>query len=120
MILNKFCLLNSLLKTICTTFNDGNRLLFKLSVIATLFISSFSVGYAQETIRLWEGKAPGSEAWDYQESITSIPGRGMNIRNVVDPSMTVFLPEPSVANSMAVIVCPGGGFRGLSRRRSGG
>ena len=38
----------------------------------------------------------------------------MIIRNVVDPSMSVYLPEPSVANGMAVIVCPGGAFRVLN------
>ena len=31
---------------------------------------------AQETIRLWEGKAPGSENWDYQEKTSSFPGGG--------------------------------------------
>lgn len=36
------------------------------------------------------------------------------VRNVVDPSMTVYLPEPSMSNGIAVVVCPGGAFRALS------
>ncbi len=34
--------------------------------------------------------------------------------NVVEPSLTVFSPEPAVANGTAIIVCPGGGFHFLA------
>jgi acetyl esterase/lipase len=37
-----------------------------------------------------------------------------SIRNVVRPTLTVFLPESAQANGTAVIVCPGGGFHFLS------
>ena len=37
-----------------------------------------------------------------------------NIRNVVNPTLTPVLPDPAKANGVAVIVAPGGGFRGLS------
>ena len=33
------------------------------------------------------------------------------VRNVVTPTLTVFLPEPAKATGTAVVVCPGGGFR---------
>ena len=81
-------------------------ILFSLSVILSVS--------AQETIHLWEGKAPGSENWDYQEKISSFPGGGSIVQNVVDPTFTVYLPDSSVANGAAVIVCPGGAFRMLS------
>jgi acetyl esterase/lipase len=37
-----------------------------------------------------------------------------NIRNVVNPTLTPVLPDPAKATGVAVIVAPGGGFRGLS------
>jgi acetyl esterase/lipase len=38
----------------------------------------------------------------------------MIVRNVSEPSLTVFLPDPAKANGTAVIVAPGGGFMMLS------
>jgi len=73
-----------------------------------------SSGNAQETIPLWEGKAPGSENWDYQEKTSSFPGGGSIVQNVVNPTITAYLPDPSMANGAAIIVCPGGAFRILS------
>ena len=87
--------------------------------ICLLFLSALNARHAesqvpsQETIRLWEGKAPGSESWDYEETTASFGGGRTIIRNVVDPTLTVFLPEPSQANGAAIIVCPGGALRFL-------
>lgn len=94
-----------------------NRI-FRIKSIALLIALSilciaFSVS-AQETIRLWEGKAPGSEEWNWKETTSSYAGGGSVIRNVVDPTLTVYPPDRSNANGAAVIVCPGGAFRVLS------
>jgi dienelactone hydrolase len=86
----------------------------RLIVTGSLFIWTCLSGYAQEEIRLWEGKAPGSEKWTHREISTSSASGIVMIRDVVDPSMTVYLPEPSTSNSIAVVVCPGGAFRALS------
>ncbi len=80
--------------------------------LSTLCIT-FSLS-AQETIRLWEGKAPGSEEWDWEETSSTFPGGGSIVRNVVDPTLTIYLPDRTNANGAAVIVCPGGAFRVLS------
>jgi dienelactone hydrolase len=97
-----------------TILTGGTQMFCRLFIIGALIIGTFSSGYAQEILPLWEGKAPGSEGWDYQEVSSSFPGGGTIIRNVVDPSVTVYLPEPAKANGMAVVVCPGGAFRMLS------
>lgn len=93
-----------------------NKILLKaiyLFFIVAIMIAFSSIGYAQETIRLWKGKAPGSESWDYEETTASFgPGRTV-IRNVVNPTLTVFLPDPARASGAAVIVCPGGALRFL-------
>jgi acetyl esterase/lipase len=44
---------------------------------------------------------------------------GPLIRNVTQPTLTAFLPNPSTANGTAVIVCPGGGFHFLSWESEG-
>ena len=65
-------------------------------ILVMLFIMCviFS-GNAQETIQLWEGKAPGSENWDHKEKTSSFPGGGSIVQNVVDPTITAYLPDPS-------------------------
>jgi acetyl esterase/lipase len=63
------------------------------------------------TIRLWPGKAPGSEDWTYNERVTEGPGGAKTYYNVVDPTLTVYLPESQKANGAAIIVCPGGAMR---------
>jgi acetyl esterase/lipase len=67
-----------------------------------------------EAINIWEGKAPGSEDWNYIETIIEGPSGLKSIQNVVYPTITPYLPNPEIANGTSVLVCPGGGFRGLS------
>jgi dienelactone hydrolase len=94
-------------------------MLSRLIVSGALLIGTCFSGYAQEEIRLWEGKAPGSEKWTHQEVSTSSANGIVIIRDVVDPSMTAYLPEPSTSNGIAVVVCPGGAFRALSWESEG-
>ena len=75
---------------------------------------------AQEAIiNLYDGPAPGSENWtqkeyryEYQSPIWH--EKNVALFNVVEPTLTVFLPDPQKANGLAMIVCPGGGFTALS------
>lgn len=41
------------------------------------------------------------------------------VRNVSEPSLTVFRPDPARANGVGVIVCPGGGWRILAWEHEG-
>jgi hypothetical protein len=61
------------------------------------------------------GPAPGSEDWNYPETVTLQPSdSARSITNVTRPALTIFLPEASLANGTAIIICPSGGFRWLS------
>src|SRR5579863_6787696 len=64
---------------------------------------------APQVIHLWENGAPGFE------SRKDIPEQAQDywVRNVNNPSITVFLPPKDKANGTAVIIAPGGGFREL-------
>jgi hypothetical protein len=69
---------------------------------------------AAEELRLWPGKAPGSEDWSEPEEIITSASGSRSIINVSDPTMTVHLPDASKANGTAVLVIPGSGMRMLS------
>jgi len=78
-----------------------------------LFFITCSLFAQQTVVKLYDGVAPGSENWTQKEVEYSQYGRKM-VRNVVNPSLTVFLPEESKTTGAAVIVAPGGGFCWLS------
>jgi acetyl esterase/lipase len=62
-----------------------------------------------QTISLWPNGAPGFE------SRKDIPEQAASywVKNINNPSLTVFLPPKEKANGAAVVICPGGGFREL-------
>ena len=64
---------------------------------------------ARLVVSLWPNGAPGFEARkDIPEQAASYW-----VKNVNNPSLTVFLPPKEKATGAAVILCPGGGFREL-------
>ncbi len=77
--------------------------------------------FAQDrVVRLYEGRAPGSQSWYWEEAETA--GSGFNtplVYNVVDPTLAVFLPDPQLATGAAMIVAPGGAFHILSIANEG-
>jgi acetyl esterase/lipase len=82
-----------------------------------VILSSLSINArAQDkVIRLYDGPAPGSENWTQTEQVNT--NNLWNVRvvfNVVNPTLTVFQPDPGTANGTAVVICPGGGFFALS------
>jgi acetyl esterase/lipase len=67
----------------------------------------------EQIISLWPGVAPGSESWTHQEVEYRGERNQQMMGNVVTPTLTAFLPDPSKATDTAIIVAPGGGFRFL-------
>jgi dienelactone hydrolase len=89
--------------------------------ITLLFLLALmcNMTFAQEEIRLYEGAAPGSENWTQKETTLEYRSQiwdetNVVVLNVVDPTLTIFLPDPRKATGTAMIVCPGGGFSALS------
>ena len=60
-------------------------------------------------IPLWKDGAPGSEARRNEPE----QAKDWWVKNIHNPSITVFLPPTDKATGAAVIVCPGGGHREL-------
>jgi len=62
-----------------------------------------------DTIYLWPHGAPGFEDRRNEPEVA----KDYWVRNVHNPSLTVFLPPKDKATGAAVVICPGGGHREL-------
>ena len=83
-----------------------------------VFISSLNCGiYAQKVIALYEGQVPNSKPTTLSDTALVFPmgkDTGHVIIRVIQPELTIYLPEKSKATGIAVIICPGGGYSGLA------
>ncbi|MBD0288445.1 MAG: alpha/beta hydrolase fold domain-containing protein [Flavisolibacter sp.] len=91
------------------------------SFITTLFILSVFVTLpAQKVIPLYPGKPPGSERWNWEEKeSTKNLFNTRVVYNVVQPTLTAYLPAGGIQTGTAVIVAPGGAFHTLSIESEG-
>jgi|GEM_PF-55517 len=93
----------------------------RFTVLLALSLTACTIALAQDrVVPLYEGPAPGSSSWDWQESESL--KNGWNTRvvyNVTQPTLSVFLPEAGKANGTSVVICPGGAFRALSIESEG-
>ncbi len=95
--------------------------IFSVSFLAVIFAVS-AIAWSDtvaskdpEPVPIWKGGAPGSDSahWpraDYREE-WEIPGEVLT--GVTEPTVQVFLPQPSASTGVAVVICPGGGYRNL-------
>ena len=84
------------------------KYIYKL--LFTLLLPVFSLAQSQpQVIPLWEKGAPGFE------NRKDIPEQAQDywVKNINNPSVTVFRPSKEKANGCAVVVAPGGGFHEL-------
>ena len=84
-----------------------------LLLIATVLFTVSSASAQNQEIRLWQGKAPGSESWSVAETVTKSPSGDRTVTNVSDPTLTVFLPDPARSTGASVVIAPGGALRAL-------
>jgi acetyl esterase/lipase len=61
----------------------------------------------QQVIHLWPNGAPGFESRKNEPELA----KDYWVRNIHNPSVTVFTPPKDKANGGAIVVCPGGGHR---------
>src|SRR5882757_946918 len=72
-----------------------------------LFALPFGVKAQNTVIPLWPKGAPGFENRRNEPE----QAKDYWVKNIHNPSLTVFLPSKDKANGAAVVVCPGGGHR---------
>lgn len=91
-----------------------------LSLIIVLCIANSFLNAQQQVIPLYQGVAPGSEEWSWNEAENDHNAWNTEVvYNVSKPTLTVFTPDAATANGTAIIICPGGGFYGLSINSEG-
>ncbi|MFS8137102.1 MAG: alpha/beta hydrolase [Thermomonas sp.] len=74
---------------------------------------------AQRVVKLWPGIAPGSERWKQQEVVVDNTPVGTVAINVVTPTLTAYLPEPTAATGLGIIIAPGGYCMALALSQGG-
>ena len=84
----------------------------RLKLIITIALLICNIGLVlaqQQTIELYDGAAPKSEKWTWNEKEFSDHNSKL-IYDVSHPSLEVFFPPDSLRNGTSIIICPGGGF----------
>lgn len=85
------------------------------------FLSSLLWAVDPKEIPLWPNGAPGSEGLTLKETVENVGKERVERRltNVINPTISVYVPESGKATGAAVIVAPGGGHRHLSYDNEG-
>jgi len=89
-----------------------------LVLLAALCFGNGMCLFAQSdslVIPLWKNGAPGFENRKNEPE----EAKDYWVKNINNPSLTVFFPPANVANGTAVLICPGGGFRLLVFKAEG-
>jgi acetyl esterase/lipase len=75
---------------------------------------------SRQVLPVWPGKPLGTQNTGLKESMMAVPHTNLHlVRNVTEPTLTVFLPKSGSAAKTAVIIAPGGGFRVLAIDQEG-
>lgn len=80
-------------------------------ILFIIFVVVAIVSNAQKVIPLYQGIAPGSESWNWEEKEIKVD-IGSIVMDVSHPSLTAYVPPNP--NGTAVIIAPGGAFHALA------
>jgi acetyl esterase/lipase len=92
-----------------------NKIRLALAIAALLASNSLLRAADFETIHLWTNGAPGFEDRRNEPE----QAQSYWVKNINNPSITVFLPPKDKANGAAVLIFPGGGHRELVYQAEG-
>lgn len=92
----------------------------KLPVLL-LILFALSASAQQKVIQLYNGAAPGSENWNWDQNESADNVFHSNVvYNVTHPTLTVYPADSTYTpTGTAVIICPGGGLQTLSIEHEG-
>lgn len=77
--------------------------------VALIVLSIASFAQDSVAISLWPNGAPGFESRKNEPE----QAKDWWVKNIHNPSLTVFLPPKEISTGAAVVICPGGGHREL-------
>ena len=87
--------------------------------ICLLAFAAVTLRAQNDVVMLYPNGAPGSEQWTQKETEYPVANGLKSVRNVVKPSITVYLASTATPAGTSVIIAPGGGFRWLSWNSEG-
>jgi len=85
------------------------------TLLLLLFCINIST-YSQTVVDLWDGDPPADNEITIAETLEN---NGTWYINVSKPTLTIYSPESSKNTGRAIVVCPGGGYSGLSFSNEG-
>jgi acetyl esterase/lipase len=90
--------------------------IINLNALGTFLMVMAAINaFGQQVVPLYEGKIPNSIESPNKEHEMS----GPYLVKVSQPTLTIYRPPAGSANGTAVIVCPGGGYTGLTIKMEG-
>lgn len=92
---------------------------FRKMCITAFSLLAASALSAQTTIPLYEGEVPNSISSPNEEKWVDRPGGDQWVTNVSIPTLTLYPVENRTEKTPAVVICPGGGYAGLSMSKEG-
>jgi endo-1,4-beta-xylanase len=95
----------------CGWGSDRLRRFSNALLIALLLAPSVSAAAGPEVVYLWPNGAPGSEGKSGEEIVRVTDEGERIVRNVHNPSLTLYLPSRQTTSGAAVVIAPGGGHR---------
>ena len=91
-----------------------------LMLLSATLLFTCTVSAQQKVIQLYQGAAPGSENWTWNEAENDNNAwKTKAVYNVSHPTLTVFAPDSMSSTGTAVIIAPGGAFHALSINSEG-
>ncbi|WP_240935668.1 hypothetical protein [Hymenobacter sp. HDW8] len=85
----------------------------KLLAVVLLCLAAQSVIAQVQTLPLYTGTIPNSKPSSVQETSTTLPNGGVRISNVVQPTLTVFLPPATKPTARASLFARAAAIRGF-------
>ncbi len=91
-----------------------NKFLFRSIVILTFCLPLLAKAQVKN-IPLWDGTPVNTKNAIKEDEM----GEGGRLKRVAIPELTIYYPEAATANHMAIMICPGGGYRILAMEHEG-
>jgi acetyl esterase/lipase len=82
----------------------------KKVIFLSLSALLFATGFSQKRILLYTDSIPNATGYKMTEIPMKWNDSIIGVRNVSEPSLSLYLPSTGTANGTAVIICPGGGY----------
>ncbi len=88
-------------------------------LLGLLLASSMAKMEAQDSLRIWDDLKLKTYQLEIPSEVSWVIDGRERVKEVEEPMLYKFLPEPGLAKGTAVIICPGGGYYLLSMSSEG-